>query len=125
MTAGSQRGSGAGERESIYLIEQDDDRLELLKSSEFDARFESLPAMADTAPVTAEMPQPDPHAEDHIEPQPVKIEPADPLNSTALAGQPAALDGALSWTLDMRRPRGKIHDAAYRAFVFQNLHHPL
>lgn len=48
-----------------------------------------------------------------IEPQPITIQPGEPLAGSALVQQPASINGLRSWTITTRGHRGRVLEVAY------------
>src|SRR5439155_13894982 len=48
-----------------------------------------------------------------LKPLPIDIKPGSPMSPCALVARPAPLDSVLSWTIELRQPRGGIWGLAY------------
>ncbi len=48
-----------------------------------------------------------------LKPLPIDIKPGSPMSPCALVARPASLDGVLSWTIELRQPRGYTLGLAY------------
>ena len=67
-----------------------------------------------TLPVEAQTKKPDPKAKPNtIKPEPLALQPGQPISGRALTQRPAVLPGARGWTLETRRHRGPVYAAAF------------
>src|SRR5262245_26185944 len=67
-----------------------------------------------TLSVAAQTKKPDPKSKPNtIRPEPLALQPGQPLSGRALTQKPALLPGARSWTLETRRHRGPVYAVAF------------
>src|SRR5262249_53376491 len=67
-----------------------------------------------TLQIVAQTKKPDPKAKStSIKPEPIALQPGQPLSARALTQKPAVLPAARSWTLETRRNRGPVYSVAF------------